>query len=73
MQAQPPRRSLTRCWARQAVGYHAGEITGPGTLVCTARGGELHLPQSGHIPPCPKCHGLYFKRPDTPKEPVAQA
>ncbi|NCA89154.1 MAG: hypothetical protein EOM92_09625 [Gammaproteobacteria bacterium] len=54
--------------ARQAVGYHAGEITGPGTLVCTACGAELHMQQTGHIPPCPKCHGLLFKRPDAPKE-----
>ena len=49
--------------ARQAVGYHAGEITGPGTLVCAACGAEVHMHQPGHIPPCPKCHGIQFKRP----------
>ncbi len=59
--------------ARQAVGYHTGEITGPGTLICTACGAELRMPQTGHIPPCPKCHGLLFKRPDNPKEPAGQA
>ena len=49
--------------ARQAVGYHTGEITGPGTLICTACGAELQMHKPGHIPPCPKCHGIQFKRP----------
>jgi polyhydroxyalkanoate synthesis regulator phasin/predicted RNA-binding Zn-ribbon protein involved in translation (DUF1610 family) len=49
--------------ARQAVGYHTGEITGPGTLLCAACGAELQMHKPGHIPPCPKCHGTLFKRP----------
>ena len=53
--------------ARQAVGYHTGEITGPGTLVCAACGAELQMRQPGHIPPCPKCHGTLFKR-STPSQ-----
>ncbi len=55
-----------RNWADQArhsIGYHTGEITGPGTLVCTACNAEIHLHKTGHIPPCPKCHGIQFKRP----------
>ena len=42
--------------------WHTGEITGPGTLVCDACGEEIHFLQTGHIPPCPKCHGTVFKR-----------
>lgn len=48
--------------ARHAVGYHTGEITGPGTLYCAACGAELQMHQTGHIPPCPKCHATLFKR-----------
>jgi len=48
--------------ARQAVGYHTGEITGPGTLICAACGAELHMHKPGHIPPCPKCHATLFRR-----------
>lgn len=43
--------------------YHTGEITGPGMLRCTNCGEELHFHQTGHIPPCPKCHGTTFRRP----------
>jgi len=42
--------------------WHTGEITGIGTLVCTECGEELHFHATGHIPPCPKCHGSVFKR-----------
>jgi len=46
-----------------AVGeWHTGEITGIGTLVCKECGEELHFHKTGHIPPCPKCHGSVFKR-----------
>ncbi len=58
--------------ARQAVGYHTGEITGPGTLICTACGAELHMHQAGHIPPCPKCHGILFRRPAPSNEDTGQ-
>jgi len=46
----------------QLAGYHTGEITGPGTLVCDKCGEELHFYKPGHIPPCPKCHGTVFHR-----------
>ncbi|MGD2119882.1 MAG: zinc ribbon-containing protein [Chromatiales bacterium] len=48
--------------AKRASRLHTGEVTGPGTLVCTACGGELHFKQAGHIPPCPKCQATEFKR-----------
>jgi len=48
--------------ARQASLYHTGEITGPGTLVCTGCGKEIHFHKTGHIPPCAQCQGTEFKR-----------
>ncbi|WP_456375785.1 zinc ribbon-containing protein [Thiolapillus sp.] len=46
----------------EAAGYHTGEITGPGTLICDGCGEELHFYKPGRIPPCPKCHGTTFHR-----------
>ena len=46
----------------QAAGYHTGEITGPGTLLCDQCGETLHFHKAGHIPPCPKCQGTRFHR-----------
>lgn len=48
--------------ARKASLYHTGEITGPGALLCTACGKELHFHRPGHIPPCPSCHATSFRR-----------
>ena len=42
--------------------YHTGEITGPGVLMCDKCGENLHFHDSGHIPPCPKCHDTHFHR-----------
>ena len=42
--------------------HHSGEITGPGTLYCSDCGQAVHFHQTGHIPPCPKCHGSNFRR-----------
>ena len=42
--------------------WHTGEITGPGTLVCKECGEVLHFHKTGHIPPCPKCHGSAYRR-----------
>lgn len=42
--------------------WHTGEITGIGTLTCSSCGEELHFHSTGHIPPCPKCHGTVFKK-----------
>jgi len=46
----------------EATQYHTGEITGPGTLQCTACGELIHFHEAGHIPPCPKCHATEFVR-----------
>ncbi len=32
--------------------YHSGEVTGPGTLQCTACEQSLNFKKTGHIPPC---------------------
>ena len=48
--------------AQRATEWHTGEITGPGTLVCTECGEVLHFKKTGHIPPCPKCHKTIYKR-----------
>lgn len=46
----------------EACEYHTGNITGPGTLVCESCGEVLHFHETGHIPPCPKCHATEFMR-----------
>lgn len=52
-----------------AVGeWHTGEIAGIGTLQCKSCGEMLHFHQTGHIPPCPKCHGTKFRRISTSEE-----
>jgi len=48
--------------ARRAGEYHTGEITGIGTLYCSACGQVLHFHKTGHIPPCPECHHTTFRR-----------
>jgi hypothetical protein len=48
--------------ARRASRYRTGEISGPGTLVCSVCGAELHTHKTGRIPPCPKCHATEFTR-----------
>jgi polyhydroxyalkanoate synthesis regulator phasin len=48
--------------AKHVNEYHTGEITGPGTLVCTQCSEELHFLNTGHVPPCPKCRATLFKR-----------
>ena len=51
--------------ANRATQWHTGEITGPGLLVCSACGEELHFHKPGHIPPCPKCHATEYVRKDS--------
>ena len=48
--------------AKRATVLRTGEITGPGTLECTACGEQLHFKKAGHIPPCPKCRATEYKR-----------
>ncbi len=46
-----------------AIGeWHTGEIVGIGTLECKSCGEQLHFHNTGHIPPCPKCHGTKYRR-----------
>ena len=44
--------------------YHTGEITGPGTLLCTECGHQVPFPTTGEIPLCPQCKHRSFKRAD---------
>lgn len=48
--------------AKHVNEYHTGEITGPGTLVCTQCGKALHFLSSGHVPPCSQCKSTQFTR-----------
>jgi len=48
--------------ARHAGERRTGQVTGIGTLKCTACGELLHFQKTGHIPPCPKCHGTSYRR-----------
>lgn len=48
--------------ARQMSLYQAGEITGPGTLVCDQCGAETHFVKAGRIPPCADCGSTRFHR-----------
>jgi len=50
--------------ARRATLYQAGQITGPGTLVCDQCGAEIHFTRTGRIPACADCGGLAFRRPE---------
>jgi isocitrate dehydrogenase len=42
--------------------YKTGEVTGAGTLTCTACGQQVILDGAARIPPCPKCRGTAFRR-----------
>ena len=42
--------------------YHSGEVTGPGTLYCSACNESLHFHHTARIPPCPKCRSGNFRR-----------
>jgi hypothetical protein len=44
--------------------YNTGDITGPGTLICTSCEQAIHFSTTDHIPACPKCHNTCFKRSD---------
>ena len=48
--------------ARQENIWMAGEITGPGTLHCTACDHEIQFLETAQIPPCPRCGKKRYKR-----------
>jgi len=62
--ADPTRLELEQLAERaQVLGeWHSGEITGSGTLICTACGEQLHFDKAGHVPPCPECHATVFSK-----------
>lgn len=47
---------------RGTLAYKTGEVTTAGTLTCQACGQKVHLKETGHIPPCPKCNGTVFAK-----------
>jgi len=47
---------------REKLTYKTGEITSAGTLTCQACGEAIHLKETGHIPPCPKCSATLFHK-----------
>jgi len=42
--------------------YHSGEVTGPGTLYCSACNEALHFHHTARIPACPECGSGTFRR-----------
>ena len=42
--------------------WNAGEITGPGTLVCASCEAVMRFHATGHIPACPNCGHTVFHR-----------
>jgi hypothetical protein len=47
----------------EGLAWHAGEITGPGTLACDACGAEIRFNATSEIPPCPNCGHTIYHRP----------
>ena len=46
----------------EGLAWHAGEITGPGTLACDVCGAEIRFNTTSMIPDCPNCgHTLYHR------------
>jgi isocitrate dehydrogenase len=48
--------------AEETLAYQTGEITTAGTLTCSACGQTVQLKATGHVPPCPSCHGTRFRK-----------
>ncbi len=42
--------------------YRTGEMTAGGVLECTACGERIVLETTAHLPPCPKCKNMEFRR-----------
>ncbi len=47
----------------EGLAWHAGEITGPGTLACDACGASIRFNATGEIPTCPNCGHTIYHRP----------
>jgi zinc ribbon family protein len=48
--------------ARETNTYHAGDITSPGTFVCTQCSKKINFKSTSEIPTCPECGGKTFQR-----------
>ncbi|MFA5082082.1 MAG: hypothetical protein WC474_06020 [Hydrogenophilaceae bacterium] len=48
--------------ARGSLVYKTGEMTSADTLTCQDCGQKIHLKETGHVPPCPKCNGTQFSK-----------
>jgi DNA-directed RNA polymerase subunit RPC12/RpoP len=43
--------------------WNAGDVTGPGTLVCASCGNSIHFHATGYVPVCPNCgHTVYHRK-----------
>jgi hypothetical protein len=54
-------------WLKQVRGklghtYRAGEMTHGGTFVCTSCGKRVVLQDPAHLPSCPRCHSIEYRR-----------
>jgi len=52
-------------WAdksERSIQFKTGEVTSAGTLTCTSCGEDIHIQNTGRIPPCPKCHHTLFRK-----------
>ena len=47
---------------KETLAYKTGEITTAGTLTCQACVQKVHLKETGHVPPCPKCTATLFDK-----------
>lgn len=47
---------------KKALTYKTGEMSSAGTLTCQECEQKVHLKETGHVPPCPKCNGTLFKK-----------
>ena len=47
---------------KKRLTYGTGEVTSAGTLTCQECGQKVHLKETGHIPPCPKCNSTLFHK-----------
>ncbi len=50
------------CKTKETLAYKTGEMTSAGTLTCLSCGQKVQLKGTGHVPPCPKCNGVDFKK-----------
>jgi Zinc-ribbon containing domain len=46
----------------QRLTYKTGEMASAGTLTCQSCGHQVHIKETGHVPPCAKCNGTLFHK-----------